>query len=131
MWADPESYWGYIMGDAVMFQHINHRVWQCVVVKIAQKQTEALKAQQDEELARPPPPIPGAVDNAAGRRDLEFATAVGGRGLPLKMLLTGRRALERGMAGPKTRCFEDWPNDTEWVRIEVGCWTRRAGVCVC
>ncbi|KAL1947269.1 hypothetical protein VTO73DRAFT_14230 [Trametes versicolor] len=118
MFADPESHWMYLVTRLGGFMpHQNNRVWQAITYGIALKQAEARKALEDEALARPTPPVPGGVDDVAAS-DIVFMTADGRCGLPVKMLLTGRRALERGMRGPKVRCFENWPNDTEWVRIQ-------------
>ncbi|KAI0648357.1 hypothetical protein C8Q79DRAFT_1008688 [Trametes meyenii] len=90
------------------------RILGAVTYAIARKQSEAKKAYQDALLAAPPPPEPGIVDEGVA---VDFATVSGERGVPVKMLMMGRRALERGMMDPKGRCFEGFGKDTVWVRI--------------
>ncbi|KAH9857568.1 hypothetical protein C2E23DRAFT_804835 [Lenzites betulinus] len=48
---------------------------------------------------------------------VDFATADGTRGIPVRMLMASRRALHSGMQNPKWKCFAGWHRDTEWVRI--------------
>ncbi|KAI0355045.1 hypothetical protein OH77DRAFT_1377259, partial [Trametes cingulata] len=96
-------------------QHMTNRVFQFALMRIKQKQAEAKKKWEDEQLARPPPPTPGQLDTGTY---IEFATVDGKRGVPVKLLLLSRKAIERGIQDPKGRCFENWHRDTEWVRIQ-------------
>ncbi|KAI8999080.1 hypothetical protein BD414DRAFT_476932 [Trametes punicea] len=95
--------------------HIQCRVFGVVTSKIAKKQWEIKKQLEDARLAAQPPPDAGTVDQGTG---VEFAMAEGKRGLPAKLLISTRRALERRMQDPKGKCFQDWPKETIWVRIK-------------
>lgn len=95
-----------------------------IVEGLRVRQRAAEKAAEDERLARPPPPDPG-LTSGSGECGLEFAVSgkqgesEEARGVPVGMLISGRRALERGLREAKSKCFKDWPRDEIWVRIKV------------
>ncbi|KAI0831667.1 hypothetical protein BC628DRAFT_540663 [Trametes gibbosa] len=109
-----EDYW---MRDIRGFKirHVKLRVVTVVINGVAERQARVRRALEEERLARPPPPAVGMAEMAGA---VDFATADGQRGIPVKMLLASRRALESGMQNPKWKCFTDWHRDTEWVRIK-------------
>ncbi|KAH9890581.1 hypothetical protein C8Q73DRAFT_704850 [Cubamyces lactineus] len=85
---------------------------------IMQRQFEAQKRYELELFdARAPVKVESGSDSITV---VVFMTAEGGqRGLPAKMLLSTRRALERGMQDPKGKCFvESSYGDKIWVRLK-------------
>lgn len=101
---------------------IKLRVFMTVVNGVKARQDALTRAREEERLRRPPPPgpPPGDVSVAEMVGAVEFATADGTRGIPVRMLMASRRALQSGMQNPKWKCFAGWHRDTEWVRIRVG-----------
>ncbi|KAI0628722.1 hypothetical protein C8Q77DRAFT_1033564, partial [Trametes polyzona] len=114
-WEKRQDEWGWDLDHRPYHFEVFHRIRGTFIAGVLRRQKEAKKQWEDEQLARAPPPEPGAISGAGA---VEFATADGTKGIPVKMLLASRRALERGLLNPKGRCFEDWPRDTEWVRIQ-------------
>ncbi|KAJ2974564.1 hypothetical protein NUW54_g11874 [Trametes sanguinea] len=96
---------------------VYRRVFGVVIAGIAKRQLEAKKQLEDARLKAEPPPEPGTVDEGTF---VEFVASDGRRGLPAKLLLSTRRAIERGMHLPKAKCLGGWPKDTIWVRVKVG-----------
>ncbi|KAI0668439.1 hypothetical protein C8Q78DRAFT_1081304 [Trametes maxima] len=113
-WNHRADVWAKDVDGLRLRNFLDIRILGAVTYAIARKQVEAKKAHEDELLAAPSPPQPGVLGEGIA---VDFATASGERGIPVKMLMMGRRALERGMMEPKGRCFEGFGQDTIWVRI--------------
>ncbi|OSD02037.1 hypothetical protein PYCCODRAFT_1459264 [Trametes coccinea BRFM310] len=113
-WRHRQDIWHQDAYGLPLYQ-VYGRVFGLVTAGIAKRQREAKKQFEDARLKAEPPPEPGTVDDGTC---VEFVAADGRRGLPAKLLLSTRRAVERGMHSPKLKCLAGWPKDTIWVRVK-------------
>ncbi|KAI9059722.1 hypothetical protein FKP32DRAFT_1595996 [Trametes sanguinea] len=113
-WRHRQDVWHQDAYGLPLYQ-VYRRVFGVVISGIAKRQLEAKKQLEEERLKAEPPPDPGTVDEGTF---VEFVDVHGRRGLPAKLLLSTRRAIERGMQIPKVKCLGGWPKDTIWVRVK-------------
>ncbi|KAI0781425.1 hypothetical protein BD413DRAFT_608572 [Trametes elegans] len=111
-----DDYWLHDI-DGYKIKHVCDRVFCLATTRIEQMQRATRQREEDARLARPPAPEPLAPAEAAGVR-VDLAEVDGTPGLPARLMVSTRRALERGMLDPKAQCFANWPRDTLWVRVK-------------
>lgn len=113
--------------------NLEFRVWSRYIAHIRERQAEAKKKWEDEQLREnpPPPALSGTPppeqfaededpeDLIDRRFEVEFMTVDQQKGLPLKTLLSPRRVIERTMQDAKKKVFQDYQQDNIWVRIKV------------
>ncbi|KAI0324689.1 hypothetical protein GY45DRAFT_1438900 [Cubamyces sp. BRFM 1775] len=116
-WNTRQDQW-HLGLDGYRLHYVDSRNAYVIRRGIMERQYEA-KRRHDRELfdARPPDKVKVESDSVWV---VEFAMAEGGKkGLPAKMILSTRRAVERGMEDPKGKCFVGSPfGDKILVRLK-------------
>lgn len=107
--------------DGEYITEVRQRVCSVYTNGVRTRQLAARKEWEEARLLQRPPPKTSAdsedIDHAM---DFQFITSREDKGIPVKTLMSGRRAIEGMLMSPKGKVFEKYPHDTIEVRIKVG-----------